>query len=744
MADQESPRSPGAFRLDLPLAGVATLWFDVAGQKMNTLKPGLEQELQAQLAAIRSDTAIRAVVFASGKAGSFIAGADIDAIAAVREAREASRVSRALGEALTSLERLWREDGKPVVAAIDGPCLGGGLELALACAARVASDDGKTVLGLPEVKLGLIPGGGGTQRLWPLVGVAQALDLILTGRNVRPDKAKKMGLIDEVVPGAILLETARTTAAKLAAGAGGKKSRTLSMPRRFVGIARGLGSQEGWQKLLLEQNFVGQRVLFQQARKALRKRTHGHYPAPERAIDAVERGVRRGQQAGLALESELFGTLAVSPEARALIGLYQSTQALKKDAGTGQAVAKARAVRRVGVVGGGLMGAGIASVTSLVAGVAVRIKEVDKKGVGRAVAHVAAQLQAEVKKRRRPARTVPRLMSQVTGTERWDSFGHADVVVEAVFEDLAIKRAVLAEVEALGHEDTVFASNTSSIPITDIAATAKRPHNVLGMHYFSPVEKMPLLEVITHAGTSPESVATCVALGKAQGKTVIVVSDGPGFYTTRILTPYLMEAAWLIGEGVAIESIDKALTNFGFPVGPVTLMDEVGLDTGAKVCKVMHAAMGERIALPPGLDALLADKRLGRKNGRGFYRYENGKKQGVDASVYAAFGQGGPRLNLPEATIVDRVLLQMVNEAARCLEEKILRTAEDGDIGAIFGLGFPPFLGGVFAYVDRVGAADVVRRLKNLQERYGIRFAPAAILERHAREGRAMRAPISG
>lgn len=741
MAESTQQDPSCAFRLDPPEQGVATLWFDVAGQKMNTLKPGLERELSAQLAAIRQNGAIRALVFASAKPGSFIAGADIDAIAAVREAREASRVSRALGEALGALEAMSREAHKPVVAAIDGPCLGGGLELALACSARVVSDDPKTVLGLPEVKLGLIPGGGGTQRLWPLVGVGQALDLILTGRNVRPDKAKKMGLVDEVVPAAILLDAARATARRLAdaAAPGAKRARAPSAPQRFVGVARALSLQGGWQKLLLEHNPVGQRVLFQQARKALRKQTQGHYPAPERAIDAVERGVRRGKEAGLALESELFGTLAVSPEARALIGVYQSQQALKKDAGTGQAVAKARQVRRVGVVGGGLMGAGIASVTSLVAGIPVRVKEVDKKGVGRAVAHVAAQLQAEVKKRRRPARTVPRATSLVTGTERWESFGHADVVVEAVFEDLAVKRAVLAEVEALGHEDTVFASNTSSIPITDIAATAKRPHNVLGMHYFSPVEKMPLLEVITHANTAAEAVATCVALGKAQGKTVIVVGDGPGFYTTRILTPYLMEAAWLIGEGVAIEAIDRALVNFGFPVGPVTLMDEVGLDTGAKVCKVMHAAMGERIALPPGLDALLADKRLGRKNGRGFYRYEGGKKAGVDPSVYAAFGQGGPRLKLPEATLVDRVLLQMVNEAARCLEEKILRSAEDGDIGAIFGLGFPPFLGGVFAYVDRVGAADVVRRLKNLQERYGVRFAPAAILERHAREGKAFR-----
>lgn len=734
-SSSQSQANAASFRLDPPSDGIATLWFDVPGQRMNTLKPGLERELDEVLQKVAQDPAIKGIVFASGKPDSFVAGADIDAIAEVKEAREATRIARALSDSLSRLEALGTRGNKPVVAAIHGPCLGGGLELALACSGRVASDADKTVLGLPEVKLGLIPGGGGTQRLWPLVGVAQAMDLILSGKTTRADKAKKLGLVDDVVAPSILLSVAAERARALAGG----RPRRPAPTERLLRTARRATDPAAWQKLLLEDNSLGQRVLFHKARQALEAKTHGHYPAPQRAIDAIERGVRRGQAAGLALEAELFGRLVVSPEARALIGVYQATQALKKDAGTGQAVVQGRPLRRVSVVGGGLMGAGIASVTALAGGLPVRIKEVDDKGVGRAISHVYAELQGQVKRRRRSSREVPRAMSRVTGTSRWDAMGHADVVIEAVFEDLALKQSVLAQIEALGHEDTIFASNTSSIPITQIASKAKRPQNVLGMHYFSPVEKMPLLEIITHPGTSPEAVATCVALGKAQGKTVIVVADGPGFYTTRILTPYLMEAAWLIGEGVAIEDIDRALVRFGFPVGPVTLMDEVGLDTGAKVCKIMHEAMGKRVALPPGLDALLADKRLGRKNGRGFYRYENGKKAGVDASVYEAFGQRGKKLSLPEASIVDRVLLQMVNEAALCLEDKILRTPEDGDIGAIFGLGFPPFLGGIFAYVDKVGAADVVRRLKNLQERHGVRFAPAAILERYAREKRSFR-----
>lgn len=725
-------------------SGTAILWFDVPNQRMNTLAPGLESELSACVRQLAADAQVHSVVFASRKQDSFIAGADIDAIATVTSAEEATRVSMALGEALTELGGLFTKHGKPVVAAIDGPCLGGGLELALACTGRVASDSSKTVLGLPEVKLGLIPGGGGTQRLPRLIGVAQALDLILTGKNVRPAKARAMGLVDDVVPATILLQVAKRRAQALRASGkkGAGKSGLQKVPhtpkdlRAWVGrVAQQYGSSEGLQKLLLEENPVGLRLLFKKAGEALQRKTHGLYPAPKRALEAVQYGLQHGLAAGLKKEAELFGALVVSKEARALMGIYFATQALKKDNGVGDPGIVAAPARSIGIVGGGLMGAGIAQVTAFSANLPVRLQEKDEAGLQRARAQVFGALQQDVKKRRISVREVPRLKSRMTGTTRWQGLERADIVIEAVFEDLEVKKQVLAQVEKHGPKDVIFASNTSSIPITDIAAGAAHPGNVIGMHYFSPVDKMPLLEIITHDKTAPQTVANCVALGKAQGKTVIVVADGPGFYTTRILTPYLMEAAWLISEGVGIEAIDKALVAFGFPVGPVTLMDEVGLDTGAKVSHVMQEAFGERIAVPPALDALLADKRFGRKNGRGFYAYENGKKGAVDASVYTLFGQHGPRLNVPKAEIVERVLLQMVNEAARCFEEGKLRSARDGDIGAIFGLGFPPFLGGPFAYVDSVGAKDVVARLQALHSRYGQRFAPAAILQQYAESG---------
>jgi 3-hydroxyacyl-CoA dehydrogenase/enoyl-CoA hydratase/3-hydroxybutyryl-CoA epimerase len=508
---------------------------------------------------------------------------------------------------------------------------------------------------------------------------------------------------------------------------------------RAKGAARRLAEPKALQKWALEENGLGQAVVFRQAKKTLQKKTHGHYPAPERAVAAIQEGLARGMAKGLEAESRAFGELVVSSEARALIGLYQTSQALKKDNGTKDAALEPRAARAVGVVGAGLMGAGIAQVTAFAAALPVRMQERDAASLAKGVHLALSSLDQSVRKKRRAAREVPRLKSLISGTTDWRGFDKVDVVVEAVFEDLALKQNILAEVEARGHEGVVFASNTSSIPIADIARHAKRPDNVIGMHYFSPVEKMPLLEVITHDKTSAETVATCVALGKAQGKTVIVVADGPGFYTTRILTPYLMEAAWLIGEGVAIEEIDRALVREGFPVGPVTLMDEVGLDTGAKICKIMHQAFGERIALPPGIDALIEDKRFGRKVGRGFYAYENGKKGAVDPAAYGLFGLRGPRLKVAPEQIVSRVLLQMVNEAARCFEEQKLRSARDGDIGAIFGLGFPPYLGGPFAYVDRVGAKNVVESLEALAGRYGPRFEPAPILREYASSGRRFR-----
>ncbi|MCA9580334.1 MAG: fatty acid oxidation complex subunit alpha FadJ, partial [Myxococcales bacterium] len=400
---------------------------------------------------------------------------------------------------------------------------------------------------------------------------------------------------------------------------------------------------------------------------------------------------------------------------------------------------EARPVHHMGMLGAGLMGAGIAYISSAQAGATVRLKDRDDDGVLRGLRYVRDIVDERIKRKRVTRHEGDRLMSAVTGATTYRGMENADLVIEAVFEDLDLKHRVLAEVEKACRKDTIFASNTSAIPITEIAKGAKNPARVIGMHYFSPVHKMPLLEIIVTDKTAPWVTATCVAFGKKQGKTVIVVNDGVGFYTTRILAPFMNEAMHTLAQGVSIEGIDNALMDYGYPVGPVKLTDEVGIDVGAKVVQTMVTAFGDRMTPPPGMEKLIADNRFGRKNGRGFYLYGQDQK-GVDESVYNVLGVR-PSARVDSVEIAERCTLQMVNEAALCLQEGILRTPRDGDIGAIFGLGFPPFRGGPFRYVDSMGAQTIVDKLKRYEDRHGTRFAPAKILLDHAKTGHRFYAP---
>jgi 3-hydroxyacyl-CoA dehydrogenase/enoyl-CoA hydratase/3-hydroxybutyryl-CoA epimerase len=380
------------------------------------------------------------------------------------------------------------------------------------------------------------------------------------------------------------------------------------------------------------------------------------------------------------------------------------------------------------------MGGGIAYVTSALQGVPVRVKDKDDAGVGRALKQVQGILEERAKKRSLTPREAHAKMALVTAGTDYSGFKSADLIIEAVFEDLALKHRIIAEVEAITGDSCIFASNTSSIPITELAKGSRRPEQVIGMHYFSPVHKMPLLEIITHKGTADWVTATCVEVGKRQGKTVIVVNDGPGFYTSRILAPYMNEAAHLLAEGADIAELDRALVEFGFPVGPITLLDEVGIDVAHKVGPIMETAFGKRMAAPKALEKVVSSGRLGRKNQKGFYLYGDKKKE-VDASVYDLLPHGRDRKHLDAREMAERCVLQMVNEAVRCLDEGVLRSARDGDVGAIFGLGFPPFLGGPFRYADSLGAAELLRRLEHYQDKCGERFTPAPSLEGMAKAG---------
>ncbi|MGI9584597.1 MAG: fatty acid oxidation complex subunit alpha FadJ [Acidimicrobiia bacterium] len=705
------------FVFELDEDGVATVLMDRSDESVNALDVAFLTELSDVIDRLESDD-VRAVVFGSAKQ-DFLVGADIKMFDDFSTMDDAVDGLLQIHDIYNRIEALHRQSGKPVVTAIHGACLGGGLEFALSTSMRLCTNSKKTQLGQPEVQLGVIPGAGGTQRLPELVGLAAGLEMIVGGQPVRPRKAKAIGLVDEVVPVEVLLEVAHNRALSAIGADNSKKSTRVST--------------QSLQRLALEKNPAGRKVLFKKATDVMMAKTKGHYPAPKRAIEAVRIGAEQGRAAGVAAEIRFFAELVFTSESKALRSIFFASQQLKSDSGIDSDSPPAD-VEQVAVLGGGLMGAGIAAVSAVNAKKTVRIKEVDAAGVQRGLAYVAKVVAKRAKRRRMSQFAVDQIMNNVTGSATWAGFANADIVIEAVFEDLDLKRSMLAEVEAITSEDTVFASNTSSLPIGDIAEGAKRPGNVVGMHYFSPVEKMPLLEVVTTPKTSDAATATAVALGKAQGKTVIVVNDGPGFYTTRILGPYSNEAAFLLEDGASVEEIDASMVAWGFPIGPLLLADEVGIDVGAHIAVILADAFGDRMKGPEMMSGLIEDNRKGRKNGRGFYSYSDGERGDVDETVYGALGLG-ERSDVDRQEIQERLSLAFINEAARCLQDGVLRSARDGDIGAVFGLGYPPFRGGPFWTIDEVGAAHVVARLEALTEVHGNRFAPADILVEHAKTG---------
>ncbi|PMH41818.1 multifunctional fatty acid oxidation complex subunit alpha [Vibrio sp. 10N.286.49.B3] len=685
-----------AFTLTIDEQDLAWLAIDVPNEKMNTLQAAFADDMQGIFTQLEEQkSSIKGLIVHSLKPDNFIAGADIRMLDACTTADEAKALATQGQQMFQTLSDL----PFPVVAAIHGPCLGGGLELALACHYRVCSDSDKTRLGLPEVQLGLLPGSGGTQRLPRLIGLLPALDLILTGKQLRAKKALKLGVVDACVPESVLLDVAQDLIEK----------HEESAPIRKVST----------KEKLLSQNGLSRKVVFDQAAKQAHKKTRGNYPAAPAILEVIRNGLEHGFEKGLALEAEKFSQLVMTDESKALRSLFFATTEMKKDHGSD---ATPRTVERVGVLGGGLMGAGISHVSVAKAKVPVRIKDVSNDGVLGALNY---NYQLFDKQRQRRILTKAQLQSkmlQLSGGTDFTLFNRLDVVIEAVFEDLELKQTMVADIEEHGNETTIFATNTSSLPIHQIAEKAQRPENVVGLHYFSPVEKMPLVEVIPHANTSDETISTVVALARKQGKTPIVVKDCAGFYVNRILAPYMNEAASVLMGGEPIESLDTALLDFGFPVGPITLLDEVGVDIGAKIMPILVAELGDRFQGPDVFDILLNDDRKGRKTGKGFYTYK-GKKKEVDKSVYTLLGLQ-PEAKLAAKEIALRCVLPMLNEAIRCLDEGVIRSPRDGDIGAIFGIGFPPFLGGPFHYMDQIGIPQLVELMNEYAEKFGDRFAP--------------------
>jgi len=710
-------------------SGVAVLRLDCVGEKQNTLSSDLVDEFEEVIAKVETDPEVKAAVLISGKKDSWIAGANIKMIAGMESAEAAASM---IDEAQNKFDRIANmQRKKPWIAAIDGPCLGGGLEVALTCAHRIASSSSKTVLGVPEVMLGLLPGGGGTQRLPKLVGAATALDMILTGKNIKPDKARKMGLVDYVVDPSALERSAVATALQAAEGKLKPKQRKLS-----------------WMEWALEKTPPGRALMFNQAAKTVQKKSKGKYPALDAILECVRTGMEKGHRAGSKAESTLFAKLAVSAESNALRGLFFGQTATKKNKFGTPSVE----VKTLGVLGAGLMGSGIAEISASKS-IRTLLKDKDLAGLTRGTAVIEANMATKLKKRRQSQFQHDSTLANVVGltdsSASWPRhFAQADMVIEAVFEEIGVKHKVVRDMEAVVPPHCIIATNTSTLLVGDIASVAQRPQNVVGMHYFSPPQKMPLLEVILHEKTDPAVAAAAVDVGMKQGKTVITVKDVPGFYVNRCLGPFLIEAMALVQQGADPVKINDALTDFGFPVGGITLLDEVGIDVAAHVVTNLVGdqpkflgvrATGADINM---INAFVEAGLLGRKAGKGFFLYNKGKSNKKELNPEAVSivqrYRTGPQLaeKLSSNELIERLMMRFCSEAVHCLESGVISTARDGDIGAVFGIGFPPFLGGPFMYMDQLGAKAVVEKMERLTEQHGEQFAPPELLKKHAAEGK--------
>ncbi len=697
-----------AFRLSEGPDGVAFLAFDSPGRTVNVLDRAALAELVDLVPRLAARGALKCLVLLSAKPGSFIAGADLDEIAGITEAEEAAAASR-YGQQLFAA---WETLPCPTVAAVDGTCVGGGTELALASDYIVVSDALATRIGLPEVRLGILPAWGGCTRLPERVGLAAALDLILTGKIVPGRKAFELGLAHAVLPAASFAHALRDFASSVARG---------QQPHRR--------RRPGLSSLLLEKNLLGRWLVYRQARRRVLGETRGHYPAPVQALAAVRAGVERSRRAGFAAETKALASLAVSPVCKSLVHVFRLTEAARK-----RAPAAPAPIRAVGVLGAGVMGGGIAQLIAQEAGVPVRLKDIETEALAAAMAHAGEGFRRLVARRRLSAAAARAKMGLLRASLEESGLAGVDLVIEAIVEKLEVKRSVLGELSRRLSPEAVIATNTSSLSIDAIARDVERPERVVGMHFFNPVHTMPLVEVVAGPRTSPKVVAAVAAFSRELGKTPILVRDGPGFLVNRLLVFSLAEALALLEEGVAIERLDATMRAWGMPLGPIELVDDVGLDVAMHAGRVVEEAFSDRLHLPAWLEMLVAESRLGRKAGRGFYRYADGRRQGPDGAVARRFGPHG-RSPAREALLAERLVLPMVNEAARCLEEGVVGSAAEVDLAMILGTGFPPFRGGLCRWADEQGIGGLVERLAELAGEVGPRFAPAPALEAVAAAG---------
>ncbi|MEZ5964361.1 MAG: 3-hydroxyacyl-CoA dehydrogenase NAD-binding domain-containing protein [Planctomycetota bacterium] len=683
------PATAGGVLCETDAQGVATLRLGAPTEDIVTLTEARIAALEGALADLETATNLRGLLVTGARPGMFAAGADIHAIADITDPQvgeAAAKRGRAAFDRLAALR-------VPVVAAIEGPCLGGGLELALACDMRVASDASSTRVGLPEVKLGIVPGFGGTQRLPRLIGLPKALDLILRGKLLDAEQALRSGVVDRVAPSERLLEVARRELDALVA-AGRKR------PRR-----------KPWSAMtkLLSSTVPGRALVRRKTERSLEETGARFYPAPRHALALCLDALARPASEGFAHEARALGQLIVSPVSKALVRVFFTSEANKRLGKTDDA----REVDRALVLGAGVMGAGISSVLAQ-AGVRVRLCDVNGDALAAAKVRMQKALAKQVARRSKRAHDVTAAQDRLAlGLREWGRLERYDLFLEAVVEDLGVKHQVFAEAVSRGlPADAILATNTSSLSIDAMAETLPHPERLVGIHFFNPPEKMPLVEVVRGTQTSDVAVATACRLATRLGKYPIVVKDSPGFLVNRCLAPYLAQASRLLLEGLSPETIDRVMLDFGMPMGPCHLLDEIGYDVAAKVNQTLAAAFAGRMRATPLFDAMVAAEVLGKKSGGGLYGAD-GRGAGPGRAVLAA--QATPtRAGLTADQIRTRLLYPMVDEAYRCLAEGIVGSADDLDLGLVFGIGFPPFRGGLTGFARDEGLARIVAGLDEM------------------------------
>jgi 3-hydroxyacyl-CoA dehydrogenase/enoyl-CoA hydratase/3-hydroxybutyryl-CoA epimerase len=684
-------------------ANIGTITFDQPDSKVNVLNAATLVTLDKMLDDLKGKS-LKALIIQSAKKDIFIAGADIKEIENITEAADGKVKAQAGQRVMDKIEDL----PYPTVAVIDGVTLGGGCELALACRYRIMTFNEKIRIGLPEVNLGFVPGFGGTYRLPRLLGLQQALKMIVSASPITSSAAFKCGLADRLYPSVGLSQRVREFVEEIAV----QPKKRIIKPLSFKGFPE-----------FLEKNPLGQGVVYKETIKSINKATKGFYPAPLKAVEVVRKTLHLPREAALDIESSAFAELAITPISKNLVKLFYLTEKYKKLNVPGAENVKPMLIAKGAVIGAGIMGGGIAQLFSD-RGVWARLKDINQEAIAKGL-KAAYDVYAQAMKRKK-ARSydVAAKMAMISGTVDYSGFGSVDIAIEAVVENMDVKKKVFAEVSQVLSPTAILASNTSSLSVTEMARASKDPSRVIGFHFFNPVHRMPLIEIITTEFTSQQTLVSTLEFAKRLGKTPVIVKDAPGFLVNRILLGYIDEAGRILDEGGSITVIDRYATNFGMPMGPFTLSDEVGLDVGVKVLHILEAGLGPRFKPAKIFDDVLPKKLFGKKSGKGFYIH--GKERVVNPQVQSMV-KGGNQVSEQEA--IGRMMYIMINEAAMILQEKVVDGADAVDIGMIMGTGFPPFRGGLLRYADSIGINELVDGLEKLEARFKDgRFKPCGYI----------------